>query len=217
MIIEYKIVKTQTEKLKTKSIILAVGRSPKKLENSNSKNLEGRGISFCSLCDGNLYKNEDVAIVGGGNSALEEALYLSEICKKVYIIHRREVLRGDNVLIERVKIKDNIEIIYNSQVKEFVEEDNKLEAIKLEIEGSQKILSVKACFIFIGYEPATKFLKKLDILDEKGYIIVDERGQTKIRGIYAAGDIIEKEAYQIVTSASDGALAAVACIKDLSR
>lgn len=200
-----------------RAVVIATGTKEQLLNVPGEEQYSGRGISYCAVCDGAFFKDKEIAVIGGGNSALEEALYLSEICKKVYIIHRREVLRGDNVLIERVKIKDNIEIIYNSQVKEFVEENNKLEAIKLEIEGSQKILSVKACFIFIGYEPATKFLKKLDILDEKGYIIVDERGQTKIKGIYAAGDIIEKEAYQIVTSASDGALAAVACIKDLSR
>lgn len=214
---DYKIIKTTSEELKTKSIILAVGRSPKKLNNTNEESLEGKGISFCSLCDGNLYKNEEVSIIGGGNSALEEALYLSEICKKVYIIHRRDELRGDKILIERIKEKNNIEIIYNAQVKEFIGKNNKLEAVRLEKDEQEEILLVKACFIFIGYEPATKFLKKLDILDEKGYIIVDERGETKVKGIYAAGDIIEKEAYQIVTAASDGALAAVACIKDLSR
>lgn len=212
----YKIVKTNTNELKAKSVIIAVGRSPKKLASTNEERLEGKGISFCSLCDGNLYKGEEVAIVGGGNSALEEALYLSEICQKVTIIHRRNELRGDKILIDRIAKKDNIDIIYNAQVKEFIGENDKLESVKLDVNKEEKTLNVKACFIFIGYEPATNFLKNLDILDEKGYIIVDERGETKIKGIYAAGDIIKKEAYQVVTSASDGALAAVACIKDLN-
>lgn len=212
---EYKTVKTQDEEIKTKNIIIAVGRTPKKLDNNLGDELVGKGISFCALCDGNLYKNEDVAIIGGGNSALEEALYLSEICNKVHIINRSEKLRGDESLAKKVKEKDNIEISYNKEVKEFISEDNKLIGLKLKSE--EEILKIKACFIYIGYEPATKFLKKLDILDEKGYIIVDERGKTSIKGIYAAGDIIKKEAYQIVTAASDGALSAVACIKDLNR
>ena len=214
---EYKIVKTNSEEIKTKSIILALGRSPKKLDNTNESSFEGKGVSFCSLCDGALYKNCDVAIVGGGNSALEEALYLSEICKSVTIINRSASLRGDEILINRVLKKENIEIIYNSEVKEFISSSNKLEKLKVQKDDEMIELPVKACFIFIGYEPATKFLKKLDILDEKGYTIVDERKETKVKGIYAAGDIIKKEAYQIVTAASDGALAAVACIKDLNK
>ena len=214
---EYKIVKTNNEEIKTKSIILALGRSPKKLDNTNESSFEGKGVSFCSLCDGALYKNCDVAIVGGGNSALEEALYLSEICKSVTIINRSASLRGDEILINRVLKKENIEIIYNSEVKEFISSSNKLEKLKVQKDDEMIELPVKACFIFIGYEPATKFLKKLDILDEKGYTIVDERKETKVKGIYAAGDIIKKEAYQIVTAASDGALAAVACIKDLNK
>ena len=214
---EYKIIKTQDEEIKTKSIIIAVGRTPKKLENNLGDDLVGKGISFCALCDANLYKNEEVAIIGGGNSALEESLYLSEICKKVYIINRSEKLRGDESLVRKISEKDNIEIIYNQEVKEFIKEENKLSALKLNSKDKEEILKVKACFIFIGYEPATKFLKKLDILDEKGYIIVDERGKTSIKGVYAAGDIIKKEAYQIVTAASDGALSAVACIKELNR
>lgn len=214
---DYKIVKTKDEELKTKNIILAVGRTPKKLKTDNASSLEGKGISFCSLCDGNLYKGEEVAIVGGGNSALEEALYLSEICKKVYIIHRRDTLRGDKILVDRILTRENIEIIYNAEIKEFNGNDGKLESLDLNVKDKIENLKVKACFIFIGYEPATKFLKNLDILDETGYIIVDERNETAIKGIYAAGDIIKKEAYQIVTAASDGAEAAVACIKDNSK
>ena len=216
---EYKTVNAQDEEIKTKSIIIAVGRNPKKLENNLGEDLIGKGVSYCALCDGALYKNEEVAIIGGGNSALEESLYLSEICKKVYIINRSEKLRGDDSLINKIKEKNNIEIMLNKQVSEFIKEDNKLSSLRLKVKDNdqEEILKVKGCFIFIGYEPSTNFLKKLDILDEKGYIIVDERGETSIKGIYAAGDILKKEAYQIVTAASDGALSAVACIKDLNR
>ncbi len=202
------------ETIKTKNIILAIGRSPKKLTSTNSHTLEGKGISFCSLCDGNLYKNEDVSIVGAGNSALEESLYLSNICKTVTIINRASTLKGDNILIDRIKKKDNIKIIYNSTIEKFNEKDGVIESVTL---NTKEILNTKACFIFIGYEPATNFLKNLEILDEKGYINVDSEKRTPVKGIYAAGDVVKKEAYQIVTATSDGALAAISCIKDIKE
>lgn len=202
------------ETIKTKNIILAIGRSPKKLTSTNSRTLEGKGISFCSLCDGNLYKNEDVSIVGAGNSALEESLYLSDICKTVTIINRASTLKGDTILIDRIKKKDNIKIIYNSTIEKFNEKDGVLESVTL---NTKETLNTKACFIFIGYEPATNFLKNLEILDEKGYINVDSEKRTPVKGIYAAGDVVKKEAYQIVTATSDGALAAISCIKDIKE
>ena len=212
---DYKKVVTNKGEYTTKKIIIAIGREPKKLKNTNEERLEGKGISFCSLCDGTLYKNEEVSIIGGGNSALEEALYLSDICKKVTIINKSNSLKGDSILIDKVNDKENIEVINNSEVKEFHGKNDKLEYVTLKTDKEDKDLYVKACFIFIGYEPATKFLKNLDILDEKGYINVDEARRTKIKGIYAAGDIVKKEAYQIITASSDGAIAAVSCIKDL--
>ena len=202
------------ETIETTHIIIAIGRSPKKLSSKNSRSLEGKGISFCSLCDGNLYKNEDVSIIGSGNSALEESLYLSDICKTVTIINRGPTLKGDNILIERIKNKNNIKAIYNTTVESFNEKEGILESVTL---SNKEILKTKACFIFIGYEPATKFLKNLEILDEKGYIKVDNEKRTKIKGIYAAGDVVKKEAFQIVTATSDGALAAVSCIKDIKE
>lgn len=212
---DYKKVVTNKGEYTAKKIIIAIGREPKKLKNTNEERLEGKGISFCSLCDGTLYKNEEVSIIGGGNSALEEALYLSDICKKVTIINKSNSLKGDSILIDKVNDKENIEVINNSEVKEFHGKNDKLEYVTLKTDKEDKALYVKACFIFIGYEPATKFLKNLDILDEKGYINVDEARRTKIKGIYAAGDIVKKEAYQIITASSDGAIAAVSCIKDL--
>lgn len=203
--------------ISAKSIILATGRKPKKLKNDGFKDLEGNGISFCSLCDGNLYKNEDVSIIGAGNSALEESLYLADICKEVTIINRSDDLRGDKILIEKVKQRDNIKIINNASVEKFNAKDDVLESVTLKENDGTKELKTKACFIFIGYEPDTNFLKNLDILDEKGYIIVDNQKRTPIKGIYAAGDVVEKDAYQIVTATSDGALAAVACIKDMKE
>ena len=203
------------KKIKTKAIILALGRKPKKLTSENFDSLEGKGISYCSLCDGNLYKGQDVSIVGSGNSALEESLYLSKICKSVTIICRSEKLKGDSVLIERIENTKNISTIYNATIEEFNGEDGILHSLTLNENGKKTQLETKACFIFIGYEPATEFLKNLNILDENGYVIVDNEYRTKIKGIYAAGDIVKKEAFQIVTSVSDGALAAVSAIKDI--
>ncbi|MBQ6546389.1 MAG: FAD-dependent oxidoreductase [Bacilli bacterium] len=201
----------------TKAVILAMGRKPKKLTSDHYKSLEGKGISYCSLCDGNLYKGEDVSIVGSGNSALEEALYLSKICKSVTVLCRSESLKGDPVLIEKLEAKKNIKTLYNTSIESFHGKDRILKSITLNQNGEQVELETKACFIFIGYEPATEFLKKLNILDNEGYIIVDSNYRTKINGIYAAGDVVKKEAFQIVTSVSDGALAAVSAIKDIQE
>lgn len=213
----YKLVKTSDKEYKCKAVILCVGRKPKSLNVDNRKSLEGHGISYCSLCDGYLYKNEDVAIIGGGNSALEEALSLANICKSVTIIHRSIELRGDDILIDKIYKKDNIKIMYNSEVSKFNELDGKLESLEIKNNENLESLKVKACFIFIGYEPATDFLKNLEILDEKGYIITDSKGRTKIPFVYAAGDIIKKDAYQIVTATGDGAVAAISCIKDFEN
>lgn len=212
-----KIILKNGDTIEAKAIILAVGRQPKKLESTNSRKLEGKGISFCSLCDGNLYKNEDVSIVGAGNSALEESLYLSNICKTVTIINRSDSLKGDKILIDKVNQKENIKVINNSTIEKFNEENKVLKSVTIKENGEEKELDTKACFIFIGYEPATNFLKSLDILDEKGYIIVDKQKKAPIKGIYAAGDVVEKDAFQIVTATADGALAAISCIKDLKE
>ncbi len=214
----YKTLKLSNGKeITTKKIILAVGRSAKKFNNKHNDELEGRGISYCSLCDGHLYKNEDVAIVGAGNSALEESLYLADICKSVTIISRSDQLKGDKSLRDQVTAKANIKVLTHSKIKDFAEKDGVLEHLIIESNDKEKTLKVKACFIFIGYEPATKFLESLEILDEKGYIIVDEKKETRISGIYAAGDVVKKEAFQIVTATGEAALAAVACIKSLKE
>lgn len=203
--------------LNTKAVILAMGRKPKKLTSDHYKSLEGKGISYCSLCDGYLYKNQDVSIVGSGNSALEEALYLAKICKSVTVLCRSESLKGDPVLIEKLKKAKNIKTLYNTTIESFHGKDRILHSLTLNENGKEVELETKACFIFIGYQPATEFLNKLDILDEDGYVIVDNNYRTKLSGIYAAGDIVKKEAFQIVTSVSDGALAAVSAIKDIKE
>ena len=210
----YKIVETNKKTYTCKGIILALGRKPRSFDNKNVSLLEGKGVSYCSLCDGPLFKNQDVSIIGGGNSALEESLYLSDICKSVTIINRRDVLRGDKMLVDKVLKKDNINILYNSEVVEFNKKDDFLESLTIKTNDKLNKLEVKACFIFIGYVPATDFLNNLDILDEKGYIKTDKNLKTDIPFIYACGDTINKEVYQIVTATGEGAVSAISFIND---
>lgn len=210
----YKIVETNKKTYTCKGIILALGRKPRSFDNENVSLLEGKGVSYCSLCDGPLFKNQDVSIIGGGNSALEEALYLADICKSVTIINRRDVLRGDKILVDKVLKKDNINILYNSEVVEFNKKDDFLESLTINTNGKLNKLDVKACFIFIGYVPATDFLSNLDILDEKGYIKTDKNLKTDIPFIYACGDTINKQVYQIVTATGEGAVSAISFIND---
>lgn len=210
----YKIVETNKKTYTCKGIILALGRKPRSFDNKNVSLLEGKGVSYCSLCDGPLFKNQDVSIIGGGNSALEESLYLADICKSVTIINRRDVLRGDKMLVDKVLKKDNINILYNSEVVEFNKKDDFLESLLIKTNDKLNKLEVKACFIFIGYVPATDFLSNLDILDEKGYIKTDKNLKTDIPFIYACGDTINKEVYQIVTATGEGAVSAISFIND---
>lgn len=214
---DYKIVKTNKQEITCKGVILALGRKPRTFDNNSIRSLEGKGISYCSICDGPLFKDEDVSIIGGGNSALEEALFLSDICKSVTIIHRRDVFRGDKILIDKVLNKDNIKVLYNSEVVKFNKENDILQSIDINENGKIINLSVKACFIFIGYVPATSFLDNLDILDEKGYIKTDKNLRTDIPFIYACGDTINKNVYQIVTATGEGATAAISFINDYSE
>lgn len=201
-----KIVTTKENEYRAKNILIATGRSPILLGLPKEEELIGKGISTCALCDGYLYKDKDIAVVGGGNSALQEALYLSNIVKKIYLIHRRDEFRADSSLVEEIKEKENIEICYNSQVTELKEENGELKKIVL---NDKTEIPVSAMFVYIGYAPKTEFAKELGITNAAGYLEVNENFETKVPGIYGAGDIIVKKVYQIVTAASEGATAAI--------
>lgn len=203
---EFKIVKTTKNSYRAKNILIATGRSPILLGLPKEEELMGKGISTCALCDGALYKEKEVAVVGGGNSALQEALYLSNIVKKIYLIHRREEFRAENDLITQIKSKKNIEIIYNAKITELLEEKEKLSGVVL---NDERKLKINGLFIYIGYAPKTDFAKNLGITNATGYIEVNDNYETKIPGIYASGDIIIKKVYQIVTAAAEGATAAI--------
>lgn len=198
---EIKKVITTNNTYEAKKIILAMGRKPKYLGLDNEKDLLGHGLSTCAMCDAFFYKNEDIAIVGTGNSAIQEALYLSNIVNNIYLINRRDGFRGEEMLVEEIKNNPKIKIIYNANIKSMNEEKNKLSSITLD---NGQTLNVKGVFVYIGYRPATEFIPK-EILDENGYVNVNGKLETSIKGVYAIGDIIKKDTYQLVTAASDGA------------
>lgn len=205
---------TDKEEIKCKNLIIATGRAPRKLEVTLEDRLVGSGISFCATCDSSLYKDKKVAVVGGGTAALEEAIYLSKICNSVTLIHRRDTFSATDALVNDVKNTKNITILTNRTVKEFKIDDNKLSGIVLEDkQNNQEEIMVDGCFEYIGQVPNTKIFENLDILDDKGYINVDKNYQTKIPGIYAVGDCVKKDLYQVVTACSEGAIAANNIIK----
>lgn len=203
-------IKLKDEILETDNIILATGRIPKKLGLENEDELIGRGISYCATCDGFFFKNKIVCIVGGGNSALEESLYLSNLCKKVIILNRSAKLRADDYLIDEVNKRRNIEIKYNTEIIKI----NKDEVLKSVTTKNEEI-KCDGLFIYIGLEPQIEYLKNSDIKTENGYVLVDSNMKTNIENIYACGDLIKKEAYQIITAASEGAKAAISCERGL--
>ena len=197
-----------------KCIILCLGASAKQLNLDNEKKFMGKGISYCATCDGALYKNKIVAIVGGGNTSLEDSLYLSGLAKKVYLIHRRDKFKGDKILIEQLKKESNkensnIEVLLNSHVTK-LEGNEKISTINVEnCETKEtKNLQVDGLFIAIGRKPDTDLLEGIE-LDKNGYIITNEKMETNIPGVYAAGDVRQKQLRQIITACSDGAVASV--------
>ena len=205
---------TNDEEIKCKNLIIAVGRSPRKLEVKLEDRLVGSGISFCATCDSSLYKDKKVAVIGGGTAALEEAIYLSKICSNVTLIHRRDVFNATDALVNDVKNAKNINILTNRKVVEFKTYNNKLSGIVLEDNNNNKQeIKVDGCFEYIGQVPNTKIFEELNILDDKGYVNVNEKYQTNISGIYAIGDCIKKDLYQVVTACSEGAIVANNIIK----
>lgn len=202
---KYKEVETNKQKYISQTIIIASGKKERHLNIEGEKELIGRGISWCATCDGNFFKGQDVAVVGGGNTAMEDALYLSNICNKVYVINRSNTFRADLILLEQVKNKQNIQILMDSVVETLIKEDNKLQRVIL---NTGIKLDINGLFLAIGSDPVIDFLGNTEIELDHNYIVVDNKMKTSIDGIYACGDIIKKDLYQIVTAASDGAIAA---------
>ncbi|MCD7731293.1 MAG: FAD-dependent oxidoreductase [Oscillospiraceae bacterium] len=205
-----KIIETTSGCFSAKAVVIASGSSPRKLPVESEKRLSGRGIHYCSLCDGSLYKGKIVAVTGSGNAALEEALYLSEIASEVIMLCRSEVFHGERGLTRRVESCGNITLHFNENI--VAAEGNRfLEYIETENAHSGKRFryNVDALFVCIGSDPATEQFKDIINLDERGYIITDERLMTNVKGVFAAGDVRSKKWRQIITAAADGAIAAL--------
>ena len=198
------IVETEKEELEAGYVIVATGRTPRKLGLRGEDVLTGRGISYCAVCDGAFYRGKEVAVIGGGDAALTEALYLSDLCAKVYVVVRRD-LRASEVLQSRVKSKENIIVLKNVNVSK-LDYDERLSSIILD---DGKTLPVSGMFIAIGGTPQLSFLDDLDVMMKNGYIVTNDKMESSVKGLYAAGDVRYKDYYQIVTAVSDGAVAAL--------
>ena len=195
---------------KARTVIIATGVSPRKLEVPGEEEFIGRGVSFCATCDGFFYKDRPVAVIGGGDSAITEALFLTRFASKVYVVHRRDRLRATPILQTRAKQNERIEFVWDSVVTEVVGKDS-VEGLKLRNvkTGEESFLKVDGVFVYIGQIPNTKLFEGQVELDERGYIVTDRAMHTSVPGVFAAGDVQEKVLAQVVTAAASGAIAAM--------
>ena len=212
------VVKAGGEEFRGKTLIWAAGSTPRKLNVPGEAEFVGRGVSYCAVCDGAFFKDRTVAVVGGGDSALEEALYLTKFASKVYLIHRRDKFRAVKIIQDRVKRNEKIEPVLNKVVvsingKDFVESVT----LKDTVTGEESVLPVDGVFIFIGNEPNVAPVAHLVDTTEQGFIVTDEEMKTKTPGLFAAGDVRYKPLKQVVTAAADGAVAAMSASKYLEE
>ena len=191
-----------------KTVIIASGANPRELGIDSEKELTGRGIHYCAHCDGRFYKDKTVVVVGGGNSAAADALYLANLAKKVYVVHRRDSLRATKIYHDPLMKTENVEFVWDSIVTDFIV-DSKVKGVKIrnKIDGDESEIVCDGVFVSIGRNPATDFLTEAVKLDKNGYIIADESTKTNIDGVFAAGDVRTKYLRQIVTAVADGAVA----------
>ena len=208
-----KIIVTDQKEYPCKAVILATGVAHRHLGIPQEEALAGSGVSYCATCDGAFFRGKDVAVIGGGNSALDDALLLSEICNKVYLIHRRAEFRGDASTLAKLEQKENVEIIRNAKVQE-ITGNGKAEILLLD---TGTALDIQGVFVAIGMIPQTEAVKNLVALDESGYIKAGEDGVTSVPGFFVAGDVRTKELRQIITAAADGANAANSAIQYIIR
>ena len=203
-----KTVRTADNTYLARTVILATGANPRELGLEKERTLTGKGIHYCAHCDGRFYKGKAVAVVGGGNSAVSDALYLSRVTEKVYVIHRRDSLRATKIYHEPLMKAENVEFVWNSEITEILS-DGRVTGVtvKNREDGSERRLDFSGLFVSIGRSPATDFLRGSVELDEYGYIVADESTRTSIPGVFAVGDVRTKALRQVVTAVADGATA----------
>ena len=212
---EDKKVVTNKGEYTAKAIIIATGAENRKLNLEKEEEFVGKGVSYCATCDGNFYKKKVVAVNGGGNTALEDALYLADLAETVYLIHRRDTFRGEDRYLEEIKNKNNIKLILNSTIQQ-LNGDEHLESIDVsDMNGNVQTIKVDGLFIAIGQTPKNEIFKNLIDIDDKGYIISIDDVHTNHKGIYVAGDTRVKDLRQLTTAVSDGSIAATTAIKEM--
>jgi len=201
--------------LKTHTVILATGGTPRKLNIPGEETYYGRGVSYCAVCDGFFFRNKTVVVVGGGDTAVEESLYLAKLAEKVFLVHRRDELRASMILQERLTCERNVEILWNSVMTAIRATDNEVSAVDLENTrtGETSRLSADGVFIFIGFDPNNQLVPAGTRMNGDGYVVTDEKCETNNPGIFAIGDLREKYARQIVVAAADGCTAALAAAR----
>ena len=205
----------KAQELSCKYLILATGKEPRKLNLEYEDELVGKGISYCALCDANFYKDKEVAVIGAGESALKEALYLANICSLVTIINKYDYFKCKEDIVKEIEKKNNIQVLYHSFIKSLEKDNNYLTGITYEQDQEIKELPVSGVFVYIGSTPNIFGNLKLEL--DKNYIKVDNNMQTNIETIYAVGDVIKKDLYQLVNAASEGMIAATNIIKNLNK
>ncbi len=201
--------------LKTKALLIATGAVPRTLNVPGEEKFSGQGISWCAICDGAFYKDRKVVFVGGGNSAVDEAIYMANVASEIEVVQNLPTLTADKISADRLLSLPNVKVHYNSVVKEFVGED-KLEAVKIiDTDGNETLIPTEGVFEYVGLRPVTELFKDLDILNDWGYVEADNQMKTKVDGIFSAGDVNSKAVRQIVTATSDGAIAVQSILKYL--
>ncbi|GIN19717.1 MAG TPA: thioredoxin-disulfide reductase [Bacillus bacterium] len=207
---EYKIVKAGNGEYKAYAVIVATGAEYRKLGVPGEAELTGRGVSYCAVCDGAFFKERELVVIGGGDSAVEEGAYLTRFASKVTIIHRRDELRAQKILQDRAFANDKIDFIWSHTVKQVNEKDGKVDSVTLVStkDGSEREFKTDGMFVYVGMNPLTKAVENLGITNEAGYIETNENMATRVPGIFAAGDVRDKLLRQIVTATGDGSIAA---------
>lgn len=205
---EIKKIYTSSGELLSKTVVIATGANPRTAGLEKEEDFTGRGVHYCAHCDGRFYKDKTVVVLGGGNSAVEDALYLSRVAKKVYIVHRRDTFRATDIYVKNLTKAENVEIVFNNTVQEIIA-DEKLTGVKIKNTNTSQtqIINCDGLFVSIGRKPATGFLSDSVKLDNGGYILADESTKTDVAGVFAVGDVRTKALRQIVTAVADGAVA----------
>lgn len=206
---QVKTIHTSSGDYQARTVVLATGAHPRELGLPGERELRGRGVSYCATCDGMFYRGKTVVVVGGGNTAVSDVLYLSRLCEKVYLVHRRDALRASKVYLDPLQKAENVEFVWDSEVKQLLR-DQAVTGVRVRNKktGEERDIPCGGVFVAVGYLPNTELYRGQVELDEAGYVLADETTQTNLPGVFAVGDLRKKPLRQVVTAASDGAVAA---------